>query len=337
MVTIKDLAKIAKVSPTTVSNVLHGRTGKVSEQTLKKVQKAIEEMNYVSNMGGRLLAKHGSKIIGVIMTYARRDESNATAYPFYSEIIGALEEKIRESDFYMMLYTSGSIEESLKLSNAWDIEGLIVLGNTPEEAEKFFKITSVPIIFIDTYGKNIPNVGINDDDAMEELVSYLIDLGHRNLAFVTDSNILIGVDAERYKGFRRALVNKGIPEAEDDLIRIDFRESVRKAMLKELCRNDFKGYTALCFSSDYYATHAISYLSELNINIPEDISITGFDNNLLAKLSNPRLTTVHQNVSEKGYAAAEELVKMIKKGTKDAPQIKLETQLIVGGTTKFRF
>ena len=67
MVTIKDLAKVAGVSPTTVSNVLHGRVNKVSEETLEKVQSAIDEMNYVSNMGGRLLARRGSKIIGVII------------------------------------------------------------------------------------------------------------------------------------------------------------------------------------------------------------------------------------------------------------------------------
>ena len=160
MVTIKDVAKITGVSPTTVSNVLHGKTNKVSKETQHVVQNAIDELNYVSNMGGRLLARHGSKIIGVIMTYARRYENKASIYPFYSEIIGALEETIRENGFYMMLYTSGGIDESLRLSNAWDIEGLVVLGNTPKEAERFYKSTKVPVVFIDTYGKNIPNVGI---------------------------------------------------------------------------------------------------------------------------------------------------------------------------------
>ncbi|ATF70692.1 LacI family DNA-binding transcriptional regulator [Enterococcus sp. FDAARGOS_375] len=337
MVTIKDLAKVAGVSPTTVSNVLHGRVNKVSEETLEKVQSAIDEMNYVSNMGGRLLARRGSKIIGVIMTYARREENNATEFPFYSEIIGALEDTIRESGYYMMLYTSASIDESMKLAQAWDIEGLIVLGNTPDEAKLFYESSSVPVVFIDTYGSEIPNVGIDDKHSMKGLVEYLIDLGHKKIAFLSDSEVLIGVDEARFAGYCEAMLGNGLEAGEKSLFHLSFRDSIRRAMLKELYVNKFYGYTALCFSSDYYAVDAISFLSELGARIPEDISITGFDNNVLAKFSNPRLTTVNQNVSEKGTVAVTELVKMIKKGEKEIVERNLDTFIVEGQSTKFIF
>ena len=104
MITIKDMAEIAGVSPTTVANVLHGRTKKMSKETLKKVQDVIDQSHYVSNMGARVLANYGSRIIGVIMNYDRRAENNAMADPFYGTIVGALEKEIREHGYYMMLY-----------------------------------------------------------------------------------------------------------------------------------------------------------------------------------------------------------------------------------------
>lgn len=337
MVTIKSIAKLSGVSPTTVSNVLHGKVNKVSEETLKKVNKAIKETNYVSNMGGRLLSKRGSKIIGVIMTYARREENNATSDPFYSEIIGALEKTIRENGYFMMLYTSGSIDESLRLATAWDIEGLIVLGETPKEAQEFYRSFETPIMFIDTYGENIPNVGIDDCGAMKELVNYLIDLGHKRIAFLCNSDVLIGVDYERYQGFCEALKEHGIETDEDDLFHLSFKDSIRRAMLKELYNNDFNGYTALCFASDFYAADALSYLSELEVKVPDDISITGFDNNILAKFSSPRLTTVSQNVSKKGKLAVEKLIRTIQSGEKDEVSTNVETHFIEGESVKFIF
>ena len=94
MVTIKDMAEMAGVAPTTVSNVLHGRTKKMSKETLARVQKVIDECQYVTNMGARLLANYGSRIIGVIISYGRREEQNAIQDPFFSEVIGALEKEI---------------------------------------------------------------------------------------------------------------------------------------------------------------------------------------------------------------------------------------------------
>ena len=96
MITIKDMADIAGVSPTTVANVLHGRTKKMSKETLSKVQEVIDHSNYVSNMGARVLANYGSRIIGVIMNYNRRTENNVFSDPFYGMIVGSLEKEIRE-------------------------------------------------------------------------------------------------------------------------------------------------------------------------------------------------------------------------------------------------
>ncbi|MFT9112097.1 MAG: LacI family DNA-binding transcriptional regulator [Bifidobacterium psychraerophilum] len=330
MVTIKDLARIANVSPTTVSNVLHGHTNKVSKKTQREVQKAIAETQYVPNMGGRLLARHGSRIIGVIMTYARRTEMMATRSPFYSEIIGSLESAIRGNGYFMMLYTSGGVAESLGLAKTWDVEGLIVLGSTPEDAEEFFNEVTVPVVFIDTYGENVPNVGIDDQGAMRGLVNRLIAFGHQRIAFLTDSSILVGVDLARYQGYRDALEHHGIEAREEDLIRISFRDSVRSAELDDLVAEHFRGYTVLCYSSDLYATDAMSHLIRQGVSIPGDVSVTGFDGNILAQISTPQLMTVAQKVEDKGRVSVETLMDQIHEGEKHLTRIELPTQLIEG-------
>ncbi len=151
MITIKDMAEKAGVSPTTVSNVLHGRTEKMSPDTLKKVQQVIEASNYVSNMGARLLANYGSRLIGVIVTYDRTRDQSAIQDPFYSEIIGALEQEIRTNNYFMLLYTSANVDESLRMASAWNVEGLVVLGCPPQDCPKFKERTTTPIVFIDSY------------------------------------------------------------------------------------------------------------------------------------------------------------------------------------------
>ena len=98
------------------------------KRDVKKVQDVIDRSNYVSNMGARVLANYGSRIIGVIMNYDRRAENNALSDPFYGTIVGALEKEIREHGYYMMLYMAGSIEETVRLASSWNIEGLVALG-----------------------------------------------------------------------------------------------------------------------------------------------------------------------------------------------------------------
>ena len=108
MITIKEIAALAQVSPSTVSNVLHGRSHKMREDTLKLVKKIIQEYNYISNMSGRTLGRYGSKIIVVVMNYVRRDELNAMQDPFLRDIISALEHEIRSAGFFLMLYISAN-------------------------------------------------------------------------------------------------------------------------------------------------------------------------------------------------------------------------------------
>jgi len=337
MITIKDMADKAGVSPTTVSNVLHGKTKKLSKDTLEIVQNVIQESNYVSNMGARLLANNGSKILGVIIMYGKRDEQIATQDPFYSEIIGAVENEIRQTGYYMMLYTSGNIDESLNLAKAWNIEGLVVLGASAHDCRMFKENTSIPIVFIDSYfeddGIQYANVGLQDKEGAYQMTNYLIQNGHKDIVFLADSMDPVGVDKERLEGYRQALTDHQL-FGRDRFIPIDSKIDKRHDFLSKFMENKFNNFTALFFASDYYAVDTISFLLEHNIKMPEDISVAGFDDNIFSTLCHPLLTTIHQTVSDKAKHSIKLLLDMINKAEINDYNIRLPIRLVIRKSVK---
>ena len=331
MITIKDMAEKAGVSPTTVSNVLHGRTGKMSPDTLRRVQQVIEESNYVSNMGARLFANYGSRLIGVIVTYDRSRDQSAVQDPFYSEIIGALEEEIRKNEYFMLLYTSANVDESVRMASAWNVEGLIVLGCPPGDCPKFKERTSTPIVFIDSYFEDdkyvYHNVGLDDFSGGYEMTTHLIRRGHKRIAFLADN--AQGVDYERLKGYRQALKEADLPFEENDFIRLHFKKVIRHTQLTEFAQERLRQYSALFFASDFYASDAINTFFSVGLRIPEDISVAGFDDNIFAWHCRPSLTTVQQKVADKAYHAVQLMLKVISGEERAGKNIHLPVKLIV--------
>lgn len=337
MITIKDMANKADVSPTTISNVLHGRTEKLSKDTLERVRKVIEESNYVSNMGARLLANNGSRILGVILTYDRRNEKNAIQDPFYGELVGALEQEIRQKGYYMMLYTSRDIDENLRLAKAWNIEGMIVLGASPVDCHKFKSNTNVPIVFIDSYVNDdeyvYANVGLQDKEGGYLATRFLIENGHKKIAFLADMATPVGVDKERLDGYKQAMAESNLSD-NCSFFHVDYRNNERHEYLKEFMQKNLKNYTALFFASDFYAVDAIGYFQARSIKIPDDISIVGFDDNVLSQICYPLLTTVHQSVTDKVKHAVNLLFKIINKEEIEEYKVRLPIHLVIRNSVK---
>lgn len=331
MITIKDMAQLAGVSPTTVTNVLHGRTKKMSKETLEKVQEVIESSNYVSNMGARMLANYGSKIIGVIMHFDYRTDINIIQDPFYAELIGALERRIREMGYYMMFYTSGSVKESLQLARSWNVEGLIINGSTPEAWEGIREELNVPIVFVDSYSNKSDlkyyNVGLDDFEGGYIMTKHLIRLGHKRIAFFATNEV--AVDAERQKGYKEALKENHLTFSPNDYIELYYNKSNRHTQLWEFCQERLSQYTALFFASDFLANDAINSFALMGVKVPRDISVVGFDNNIFSELCRPKLTTVQQSVSDKGFKAVELLVKAIRKEECEKKDIRLPIKLVI--------
>ena len=330
--TIKEIAKELRVSTATVSNVIHGHLEKMSPDTAEMVRKKIEEYQYIPNMGARMLAKGASQMIGVITNYPNRKEKFALQDPFVSEIIGALENAIRARGYYMMLRAAQNAPEIHHIAQTWNADGLIVLGLQANQCRELANVTRKPLVFIDCYfdpGEQYNNVGLADQEGMFKLTKYILSLGHRSIAFIGDQPELWGVDYQRLMGHKQALEKAGIPwsPANYDYISKDYanREKDFERLSKRIGCN-----TVLMFTSDYYAVEAMNYYADHGFSIPQDISITGFDDNILSNVVRPRLTTVHQDVTQKADMAVKSIVELLE-GTHTEPvDIRLRTRVIRG-------
>ena len=128
MITIKEMAEMLGISTTTVSNVINGKTSEVSQKTAEKVQKLLDEYDYVPNMNAKNLAQNHSRLIGIVLKRRKDKYENIFTDPFHGELLGALESAIREQGYYMMIYISEDIEEIVRNIVGWNTEGLILIG-----------------------------------------------------------------------------------------------------------------------------------------------------------------------------------------------------------------
>jgi LacI family transcriptional regulator len=334
MITIKKVAELARVSPSTVSNVLQGRVHKMKSDTLERVRDIIKRYDYVANMSGRTLGKYGSKIIAVVMNYAWRESLNAMQHPFFSEILGALEYEIRSAGFFMMLYISANAEESLRMAASWNVEGILATGCNAENCRKFVRGAArigVPVVFIDAYdeGTDFFNVGLEDRRGGFLMTDHLAGAGHRRIAFLADTPVLIGVDYERLQGHKAALEKHGIPFREGDYVCVSHTPDERRERLERFASERLREYSALFFASDFLALQGLNILRDKGVRVPEDVSVGGFDDNIFARETRPRLTTIKQDVSQKAFFALKLLSSLIRKERISEKHVTLPVSLVI--------
>ena len=332
MVTIKQMAERIGVSPTTVSNVIHGNTREVSPATIQKVRQVIRESHYIPNMTARNLASNQTHIIGVILCFEKGSGAQALADPFNGELVGAIAAAIEERQFYMMVHVTNAEDEAIQLALSWNVDGLIICSMHKEQWFRIEEETHKPVIFVDSYfdGRtDYANIGLADRSGGYQMTSYLIAHGHKRIAFSSDN--LVSVDHERYLGYKAALEEHGIHCEKNWLISCSHEDKIKAPAELLRRRNDF---TAVFFASDYYAMLAINYLQDNGMHIPEDLSIVGFDDNILAQNTRPPLTTMHQEPAEKGRLAVELLLNIMQGHPPKQRNIHLPTHLVERGSVR---
>ena len=336
--TIKQIADTLGVSTATVSNVIHGHLEKMSPETAQSIRDQLEKYQYIPNMGARMLAKGDSEIVGVITNYPNREEKLALQDPFVSEMLGALENAIRSRGYFTMLYAAQNAAEIHRIAQTWNVMGLIIMGLQANQCRELMQVTRKPIVFVDCYfdkGEQYNNIGLDDQEGMYRLTRHLLTLGHTDMLYIGDQPTLWGLDARRLAGHVEALREAGIQWSEERYHSISKDRKRRPEdydrMIERLSqRRD----TVWMFISDYYAVEAMDYLYDHGIRVPEDISITGFDDNILARVIRPRLTTVHQNVTRKADWAVKTLFDVVS-GELEAPfLLTLPTRVIKGQSVR---
>lgn len=335
MITIKKMAEMLGTSTTTVSNVIHGKTGEVSPAMIEKVQRLIQEYDYVPNINARNLANNKSKIIGLAIKNSSVKYKNYVKDPFAGELIGAIESCVRRNGYFTMLLVSDNISEITSSVASWNVDGIVLLGMQTEDMVFIKSKIKKPMVFIDCYFNNelydYLNIGTADRTGSYEITKYVISMGHKKIAYIADN--CVGVDYERFLGYKEAVLEAGIVYNENDFIMIKHKGVELSASLEEIYRRS-EQYTAFVCASDYYAALIMNYLMDRGKQIPADISVTGFDDNAYSRTVRPELTTVQQNVSEKGETAVEKLFQIIAGEDLQSKQINMPIQIIIRDSVK---
>jgi LacI family transcriptional regulator len=161
------------------------------------------------------------------------------------------------------------------------------------------------------------------------MTEYLIGQGHRKIAFLADGAPPMGADYERLEGYKAAMKKNGIDFDTSSYIAISHRREERHSLLRALLKGRLSVYTALFFSSDFYAVDTMNLLLDEGVDVPGQVSVCGFDDNILASQCRPKLTTIKQDVSKKARIATDLLMRLIREPNVELSEIKLEASLIV--------
>lgn len=313
MIRIKDIADSIGVSATTVSNVLHGKEQRVSLQTRQRIEQAIKDMGYIPNMGALMLAQEKSCVIGVILFDKGSKNEPTMTDPYYGSLVGYLEEYIKKRNHYMLMLSVANVEDILRQAKAWALAGLIACNMLPDVLSHLYTLCQIPLVSLDAYMEDRPsfiNIGTDDFSGGYQMGQYLAAMGHRRIVMISDNDQ--GVEHHRWLGLQKGLRDAGIFISKERHLLVSNLYEERLVQLKQH-KNWFKQQTALFFSSDYYAMEACCILREMGFRIPEDISVTGYDDLFCSRFITPALTTVRQNIDQKAKLAVDALFSLMDK------------------------
>lgn len=319
---IADIAQELGVSTATVSNVIHGKTKKISDRTVKRVQELLEERGYIPNMAGILLAQNSSRIVGVIVNNHEKYENRVLEDGFIAASLNALSIALREANYFMMVQTTTDWNEIVKIASMWNMEGLVLIGFCDSDYHKLRESMHIPFVVYDGYVDETArfcNLTIDNYDGGYQVGTYLKKLGHERVLCVADNNDC--VDMERMEGCRAALTLSSV-----DFLLLPFQKEMRRQLYHERLPWIME-HTAVFAVSDYYAIELMQYLQEHGIRIPRDISIVGFDDSPLCECVCPALTTVRQDAAERAKHAVA-ILQQLKKGENGETVVRFPVYLV---------
>lgn len=307
MATIKDVAKLAGVSITTVSHVIN-KTRFVAKQTEQQVLKAIQQLHYSPSAVARSLKINTTKSIGMIVTTSEA--------PYFAEIISSVENYCYKSGYSLFLCNSQNdpdkIQIHLEMLAKKRVDGLLVLCSeyTPKSLDILANFASLPMVVMD-WGPNSQTDIIQDNSFLGGYLAaqYLLENGHKKIGLIT-GDLAKSTVKDRYDGFIKALDEKGLTLNPDWIKQGYFEPEGGYQCTHEILRQTTLPTAIFCFN-DVMALGAISAINEKGLRVPQDISIIGYDNIHASRFYSPALTTVHQSKSRLGKKAAELLFKRI--------------------------
>lgn len=327
MATMKDIAKLAGVSTSTVSHVIN-KTRFVSEEISERVNNAAKELNYYAPSAlARSLKVNRTKTIGMLVT--------TSTNPFFGEVVKGVERSCYHKGYSLILCnTEGDNERMRQSINTLlqkRVDGLILMCSSleGERIDVFERYPDIPVVVMDWGPMLFTSDKIQDNSLRGGYLAakYLIDCGHTEIGCITGP--LIKHQAQmRYEGYKRAMNKAGLEFNANWIIESDFEcEGGYQAFKKMAERGTLP--SSIFVSNDMMAMGVINAANELGIKVPDDLSIIGYDDIHIAKFMSPSLTTIHQPKYRLGQAAVETLVRRLDDKSNEVQVVQLEPTLVV--------
>lgn len=323
-VRIQDVAAQAGVSVSTVSRVINNK-GDVSQETVARVRAVISQMDYTSSLAARSLRSRKSNVIGLIIPDL--EESYCIL------IMKGVNRAISELEYDLIVYTSGNYHNHymadrersyVSLLDNSITDGVIVVA----PAASHFS-TAAPLVAVDPHIEcpDYPSVSANNREGAHLAVSYLLDLGHERIGFIGGRRDLESA-IQRQQGYEDCLMQADLDIDPDLIIQGNFTYTAGLQGGRRLLSLP-NPPTAIFAANDKTALGVYAAAEEIGLNIPDDLSVVGFDDIPEAAQIRPGLTTIDQSIEKMGYTAMQILIKLIEGAVVENKLHKMPTQIIL--------
>ena len=331
MVTTYEIAEKAGVSQATVSRVLNGSSA-VNPETKQKVMEWVRKLDYQPNRTARSLITKRSNLFGLIIP----DVSN----PYFTVVLKAVEQAADMNGYNIVLGDScGNLQKEKQCINilrSHQVDGILLVPVSKEDSHRNIpKQCEIPIVAITQDVASLTSIYTSHFRGGALVANHLLELGHTNIAFIGG-----GHDDEKCQGLREALMIRGLPFDDENMITLTQAwnplgsHEVHAKLTAYLERKGKLAVTALFANSDVAAFIAMHILQEHGYMVPDDIAVAGFDNTFLAYEARPQLTSVAQPVTEIARLALNHLLERITGSQADQPlKIVLEPTLVIRNST----
>ena len=325
-ITIKDIAKLANVSHTTVSRALND-SPLINDETKKKIKEIAKELNYVPNYNAKSLVLHKSYTIGLFFTSI----THGTSPNFFFDAIKGVNANI--SDQYNLVVRAIDSYKEFSGINNKRFDGIILMSQSDDDNAFIYHVIQqeIPLVIldrdIDIESDNVVNILSNDKEAVSNATEYLIKNGHRDIAILTGRKEFKSTE-RRKEGFLDALIKCKVQINEEYILSGNYSlEGGYKAMAKLITLE--KSPTAVFCSNDDMAIGAIKAINDADLNIPKDISIIGFDDIKFSAYTNPALTTIKRRIEKISEIGGKKIIDMIDGKDIKEKKVFVETNFII--------
>jgi LacI family transcriptional regulator len=326
--TVTDVAKLAQVSVATVSRT-YSSPHVVTEEAKQRVLEAAASLNYSPHPGARMLRSRKSHIVAAVIP--------TLDYALFASLVNTFQDVMSLAGYLTVVLSVGfngdDLKEKTKLLVERGAEALMFVGQiTDPPLVEYLVQRKIPVVSTYTFDPKsvFPSIGFDNADAIRRSIGHMLQLGHREFVFLSGPQSNNDRQATRIEAFNAALLCEGV-DPNGRVIECDYAVRRGSEALRQI-RNERPETTCVICSSDILAIGVLHEARRLKLRIPEDLSVTGFDDIDFSAISEPSLTTVSVPAAQMGRIAAEVLLKKLTTGQKIRPVL-LDTSLILRGST----